>query len=336
MSNPKSGEWVTIREVAQEAGVSISTVSLVVGNSPKVAAKTRRKVLAAIDRLKYIPNEHAAALRRTRKDVFAAILPDLANPFYLAIMRSLRERCTQAGIILHVSETFQDFEIEKSELLFLDRLHPSGYAFLATQYDDELIAGLKTDRIVMIDKIYGYENKYPQITIDNTRYMRRAATYLLGCGCRSITYLTRPVQTQALAEKRDTFLAVGQEAGFDWSDRVVEIRCPTGMMIENGHLAMIGVLARAKVDGVIATSDLFAVGAMRAVLAKGMSIPDDVCFIGFENTELGRFYTPSLTTFDPPAQRMGELAYDLLTRQLDSGIGRLSLGADMIIRESVR
>ena len=139
---------VTIKDVALKADVSIATVSLVISGSSKVAAKTRRKVLLAIDELKYIPNEYAASLRKGKRDVFAALIPDMNNPYYLGIVRGLRDQCVKHNIVLHVSETRHDYETEKAEFRFLRGIQTSGYAFIGTVLDDDLIESLSHCSIV--------------------------------------------------------------------------------------------------------------------------------------------------------------------------------------------
>ncbi|MEA4889947.1 MAG: substrate-binding domain-containing protein [Clostridiaceae bacterium] len=81
---------------------------------------------------------------------------------------------------------------------------------------------------------------------------------------------------------------------------------------------------------------MYAIGSMRAILEKGLSIPGDVSVVGFDNSELSRYCHPPLTTFGLPLKRMGELAYQLLTGNLDNKIGKLQINADFIIRDSVR
>lgn len=324
---------ITIRDVAAQAGVSISTVSLVLSESPKVAARTRRRVEETIKRLRYVPNEYAVALRRGRKDVFAALVPDFGNPFCLGVLRGLRENCMRNGIILHISETFLDFDIERSELEFLERLHPSGYIFFSTQFDDDLIHSLNTDRVVMINKIIGGD--YPQILIDNDQAMRRAVSYLTASGCRSIFLLSHPIQTHALSARLNAFLSMTRAAGLDCSGNIIELHGPTGASIENGFLVMSRLLTTRQPDAIIATSDLFALGAMRAILVAGLRIPQDISVIGFENTQEGRFHTPSLTTFELPTQRIADLAFDILIQSSEVK-GRITLPADFIVRESVR
>jgi DNA-binding LacI/PurR family transcriptional regulator len=327
---------ITIKDVALKAGVSVATVSLVIGNSAKVAARTRRNVLDAIEQLGYIPNEFAASLRKGKKHVFAVLIPTLDNPYYLGIVRGIRDRCTKQGIVLHISETRHDFEVEKVELRFLQGLQTSGYIFVGTVLDDELIEGLTNCQVVTIDKVYGFHDQYPQVLINNRSCTYTATSYLIGKGCKNIWYITPPTRTFGLEERLDGFRAALAEHDLSSADHVCVVYDGQMSMIEAGYIQASLILAKTKPDGIIATSDLYAIGAMRAIRDAGLRIPEDTSIIGFDNTEYGKYYQPSLTTFSLPLTRMGELAFELLNGDLDRQIGRLHISADFIIRESVR
>ncbi len=327
---------VTIKDVALKAEVSIATVSLVISGSPKVAAKTRRKVLAAINELKYVPNEYATTLRKGQHDIFAALIPDLNNPYYLGIVRGLRDLCTKQNIVLHISETRHDYDIEKAELRFLRGIQTSGYAFIGTVLDDDLIEMLNHSSLVMVDKLYGYADQYPQIMINNEQCIHQATSYLIGKGCKNIWYITPPLWTFSLQERLRGYQTAMNEAGLPCEDHVCISYDSQMNMMEAGYIQMNLILSQTVPDAIIATSDMYAIGSMRAILEKGLSIPGDVSVVGFDNSELSRYCHPPLTTFSLPLRRMGELAYQLLTGNLDNKIGKLQVNADFIIRESVR
>ncbi|HBP37144.1 MAG TPA: hypothetical protein DD640_00050 [Clostridiales bacterium] len=327
---------VTIRDVALKANVSIATVSLVVSGSAKVAAKTRRKVMDAIDELEYIPNEYAASLRKGKRNVFAALIPDLNNPYYLGIVRGLRDMCAKQSIVLHISETRHDYETEKAELRFLRGVQTSGYAFISTVLDDDLIESLGSSSIVTVDKIYGYSNQYPQILINNYQCTYKATLYLARKGCTNIWYITPPIWTFSLQERMDGYRAAMKEAGLSADDRVVISYDSQMDMMEAGYMQMNLILSRDRPDAVITTSDMYAIGAMRAIKENGLAIPEDVSVVGFDNSDLSRYVQPPLTTFSLPLRRMGEMAFGFLTGDLDNKMGKMVVTADFIIRDSVR
>jgi DNA-binding LacI/PurR family transcriptional regulator len=327
---------VTIKDVALKADVSIATVSLVISGSSKVAAKTRRKVLLAIDELKYIPNEYAASLRKGKRDVFAALIPDMNNPYYLGIVRGLRDQCVKQDIVLHVSETRHNYETEKAEIRFLRGIQTSGYAFIGTVLDDDLIESLSNCSIVSVDKVYGYVDQYPQILINNQQCIYRATSYLASKGCKSIWYITPPIWTFGLEDRLNGYKTAMEEAGLPHEDQVCISYDSQMNMMEAGYIQMNLILSKAKPDAVIATSDMYAIGAMRAIREKGLTIPDDISVVGFDNSEFSRYCSPSLTTFSLPLRRMGEMAFEFLTGGLDNKIGKMIVSADFIVRDSVR
>ena len=327
---------VTIKDVALKADVSVATVSLVVSGSPKVAAKTKRKVLAAIDELKYVPNEYASFLRKGKQDVYAVMIPDLNNPYYLGIVHGLRSRCTKQGITLHISETRHDYDIEKGELRFLRGVQTSGYVFVSTVLDDDLIDSLTHCNIVTVDKRFGFTDQYPQILINNRQCTYKAVSYLIKKGCRNIWYITPPLWTYSLQERLDGYQAAMKEAGLPFEEQVCISYDSQMNMLEAGYNQMNQILMQTTPDGLVATSDLYAVGAMRAIQEKGLTIPDDISVVGFDNSEFGRYCHPSLTTFSLPLERMGEMAFDFLVGNMDKRTGKLLVNADFIIRDSVR
>jgi LacI family transcriptional regulator len=327
---------VTIKDVATKVGVSVATVSLVISGSPKVAAKTRRKVLTAIDELQYIPNQNAASLRKQNRDVFAALIPDLNNPFYLSIVRGLKDRCSRQGIVLHISETRHDYDIEKAELHFLRGVQTSGYVFIGTVLDDDLIDSLTHCRVVTIDKVYGQKDRYPQILFNNAACMEQAVTYLVSQGCRDIWYITPPIWTHSQQERLRGYQQAMHQAQLPYSEKVCISYDSQMNMMEAGYIQMKQILANNQPDAVIAASDLYAIGVMRAAREQNLKMPEELSIVGFDNTLYGQYSHPPLTTFSLPLKRMGEMAFELLTQDSSHSAGKMYVTADFIIRDSVR
>ncbi len=326
-----------IKDVSNMAGVAPSTVSLVINNSPRVSPETRAKVMKAIEALDYMPNSYAASLRQTRKSSYGVLVPDVQNPYYLEIIQGLKAKCESNGIILQISETDYDINKEKQELNYMKSIKVSGYVFIGTSGDEQLIGELEGRKIVFIDKI-DKTGKIPYILIDNRQSVYETTTYLINKGCKKIYYVTQTLNTEVLLDRLEGYKKAMKEHGMDPDNHIIISNDLCLNKLEAGYNCIKNILNYDKPDGVVATSDMIALGILRGLYEKKIKVPEEVSVIGFDNIEYSQYCIPSLTTVNQPRLQMGEIAFAYLA-ETDLNISRnnkILLKSDFIIRESVK
>ena len=310
---------VSAEDVAQQAGVSRTTVSFVLNNTPgkAISEETRRRVLEAAERLGYIPNENARRLALSRKQAIGLFIGHSQYVYTDAFISRVVEGMAQAmnrrrvQLIIHpVSLT------ERSYMRLAKRDQVEGIVFINTHDDDPAIeevieAGFPA---VSLDPLG--ERRIDQVYVDNASAAEEVVSYLLQLGHRDIAMITHARTVYSASRTRlEAFRRVCTEAGIDIPDHWIQY----GDFSEHsGYLAMQEILSiRPMPTAVFAGNDVVAYGAMRAINDAGLRIPEDISLCGFDDDYLSRYLNPPLTTMALPAAGMGSAAVSLLMSRLD-------------------
>lgn len=333
---------VTIKDVAHLAGVAPSTVSLVLNNSEKVREETRNRVLQAVKKLNYVPNNFAVSLRQSHYICLGALVPDLYNPFYLEIVKGLRDRCNEIGYPIYISETKNSLAEEEKQISYLRSIKVNCYVFIGTGDEDadlvqNLLSGQGT-RVAYVDK-YDHTGTIPHVVIDNYRSAYDAMACLIQNGCRNVYYVTQKVMSAPVQKRLDGVIDAMKKFGVYEDHKIVIANDVLLGKLEAGYYAMNSILSRDMPTGVMASSDYLAIGMKRALSERGVRIPEAVSMVGFDNIDISRYTVPSLSTVNQPREQMGRLAFSLVTDRdtiYTAANNRFVLQHDFIIRESIQ
>lgn len=308
---------VSLKDVAGRAGVSIKTVSNVVNNHPHVAPATRTKVQQAIDELGYRPNLTARHLRKGRTGMIALAVPEFGNPYFAELAGAVVDAAARHDHTVLVDHTagvrerellvVQGFDSHVIDGLILSPIH------LETE---DLTARFDSVPLVLLGE-REYDAPYDHIAIDNVAAAREAVGHLIGLGRRRIAFLgartgreRRPAHLR-LRGWREEHSAAGLEA----DEALVVVTDGYGR--EDGAAAMAALLDRGgRPDAVFAFNDLIAIGAMRTLTERGLTVPGDVAVVGFDDIEEGRFGATTLTTVSPDKEAIARLAVECLLARL--------------------
>jgi LacI family transcriptional regulator len=310
---------VTIAQVAARAGVSETTVSHVLSGNRPVATRTQQRVRAAVRELGYRPSGVARSLRSNRSMTVALIIPDLTNPFYTVLARGLADELDTASYRVIVCNT--DAQRDREQDFIDDMLDRGVDAIAMTSYhlatsDVQRVIDLGVP-IVCVGQSIDHD-RVDQIVADGEQGAWEATRHLLSRGATKIAMITG-------AEGLDNDRVSGYrkaltEAGRRFNRRLVTHGAWTRGC---GHDAMQRLMAANRgIDAVFCANDLMAIGAMNALREAGLSIPDDVALIGFDDIEAAALVTPALTTVVNPAYDAGRAtARQLLKRMRDEYTG---------------
>ncbi|MFC9913150.1 LacI family DNA-binding transcriptional regulator [Streptomyces sp. NPDC059862] len=312
---------VSLKDVAQRAGVSIKTVSNVVNNHPHVAPAMRARVQAAIDELGYRPNPTARHLRKGRTGIIALAVPELGNPYFAELAGAVIDAAAEHEYTVLLDRTGgrRDKEVLVSQG-FRTRVI-DGLVLSPIELEAADLQGRSDDVPLVLLGEREYDAPHDHIAIDNVAAAREAVRHLLGRGRTRIAYLgagtdsaNRPAHLRLLGWRQEL-----TAAGVPAPDSLV---VPVGGWDRaDGARGMARLLdSGLRPDAVFAFNDLIAIGAMRTLHERGLRVPQDVAVVGFDDIAEGRFGAVSLTTVSPDKQAIARMAVASLLRSL-SGNG---------------
>ena len=297
----------TIYEVSKLVGVSVATVSRVINGSGRVSDKTREKVHAAMAALDYRPNSIAQSLASNRSNCVGILVPQVHGPVFAAMLSEIEEELRNAGKFTIFATGLSDDIKEREAIRFLisrncDALimHIDALTdvFIREQMDTAL------PFVIMNRVVPGLEEKC--ISLDNERGGFDATRMLLEMGHRRIAYISGPLAWVDASARLDGHKRALAAYGQAFDDRLL---VESNFKEFGGSEAMSKLLSRdPSFSAVVCANDEMAAGAMDAIRARGLSIPDDVSIVGFDNAPLSRYLYPKLTTVNYPIAEMGRMA----------------------------
>lgn len=315
---------MTIKDVAAYCGVAVSTVSRVLNNHPDVSADTRARVLDAVDKLHYIPNNSARDLVASQSDSIGLIVRGAENPFYTPIIRVIERSCGAAGytMVLHQIPVSADEVSVGAAVARAKRLR--GLIFLGGRFDYSQQEGAaigvpfvcctNTNQFGDLDKA-----AYSSVSIDDFAEGYKATKLLTDQGHRRIAVLLDNVRDHSISELR--------YAGYRQALADAGITADEGLVLETIDFTMTAAYERTKrafgehpdITAVFSVADSMAIAAMKAIHEIGLRIPQDCSIVAIDGIEMSRFTIPTLTTLTQPQATMGEEAAKILLAVL-SGV----------------
>ena len=333
---------VTLQDVADRAGVSITTASRVVNHgSRRVGASLERRVRQAVAELGYTANLQARAVATGRSSLVGVVVHDIADPYFSSIAAGLIDLAGPHQLLVCLSSTPADEAAEREYVSLMRAQRARAVILIGTRTDDEAARaalaaeiaafGRQGGRTVCVGQpLLGVDTVAP----DNAAGAQALARALVGLGHRRFAVLAGP---RALLTVRDRI--EGFRAGLAaWSAGLEPaVAVHAAFTRDGGYEAMSAILAAGGPlpDCVFAVSDVMAVGALARLRAAGIAVPEDIAVAGFDDILTLRDVTPPLTTVRLPLKQMGEMAANLVLT--DAGPGRprvVPVPGEVIIRDS--
>ena len=329
-------------DVARAAGVSKITVSNVVNGRPRVGPETRRRVQEAIDDLGYEVNLAARFLRAGRTGAIGLLVPELERPYFGQLAKRLADRVERRGYHLAVERTGALRERELRSVA-LDRVQLyDGVVISVTGLTPDDLGRVDLGRPVLLIGEREVPPQFDHVVMDNVGGARLATARLLAHGSRHVAILGGTHRTEGADVA--TLRTEGYRRAHGDAGLVVDPQ----LVVELGELDMgagceaIQALLRVRpeVDGVVALTDVVAFGVLRGLADLGLSVPEDVQVIGFDNVDEAGFTVPRLSSVDPDNAAMADAIADLLLARVTAGeepAPRVVMPtARLVLRESTR
>ncbi|MBD0777850.1 LacI family DNA-binding transcriptional regulator [Maribacter sp. ANRC-HE7] len=330
---------INIRDIADKAGLSISTVSRVLNGKAKeyrIGKKSQEKVIKIAKELNYVPNQFAANLKSGKSKTIALIVPSLNNPFFAEIASRINTEIRKYGYITIIGETGEDQEIEKKELQQLMSRNIEGLIIVPCGNQWEHINNLYTQDfpIVCIDR-YFEDLKIPFVSINNYESSFLATKYFVDNGHKNIACI------QGVKESNTNILRVeGFKAALNESDIESSNIVGNDFTVKNGYKETKHLLQQEqRPTAILALSNTIAMGCMKAFKEADISVPDDISLITFDDHPYLDYLATPLTCIAHPIKDISKKAvkfiFSILTdKKLRSD--QVLLKPKMKIRSSVK
>jgi LacI family transcriptional regulator len=305
-----------MRDVARQAGVSITTVSHVINNSRAVSNGARQRVETAMLELGYKPNTLARSLRRQQTHTIGMIVPDSANPFFAEIARGIEDASFKQNYNVVLCNTEGDLEKQISYTNVLIQNQVAGIVFVAAGVSTELVEDLQRRQVplVVVDR------EVPDVAVDTVltdHYQggRLATQHLVDLGHRRIACIPAGSELSPSSDRVTGYQDVLRENGLAVDEALI-VR--GDFQYKSGFEAAQQLLALAEPPtAVFASNDLMAVGCISAATQQGLRVPEDLSVVGFDDVRLASFTNPPLTTIAQPKREIGTLAVEMLLTRIN-------------------
>ena len=325
----------TILDVAREAGVSVATVSRVINSNGFVAAETKARVQAAIEKLSYSPNVYSRNLRKQESKMILVLLPDLENPFYGKIFTGMEQRARDDGYGLLIGTTNKDPIREHAQLKILDQKQADGVILLSPVLPPEALEQLNQRFPVVQCCEYLEGADVPCVTIDNYAAYYQLVRHLVQMGHRNIHMLSSVNEFSSTKTRENAFRDALLAHGLPFRESMIR---RGNYSFETGYAGTQALLrSNERPTAIMCVSDTVAAGCMSAAFDAGLSIPNDLAITGFDDIALARMLHPTLTTIHQPHEQLGFMAVDMLIQRIITGTcdsSTVLLPHELIIRKS--
>lgn len=328
----------SVRDVAERAGVSVGTVSHVLNHPERVAGPTLDRVRAAIDELGFVRSETARRLRHGGSSLVGVLVHDISNPFFTEAARGIEDRLREDNRVPMLSSTDSDPDRERELMSLLAGLDVRGVIVTPSSctLDNLAVLAGRGIRVVLMD--------HPPISAglstvsgDDVAGARAAIAHLVDLGHRRIGFVNGPLSVRQSVDRRNGVLTALADAGLEPARVLAEIEAVSG---GHGYTADAGAVgaaallrAESRPTALFCANDQLAIGAMREIRRRGLSIPDDVAIVGYDDVAIASELITPLTSVHVPMRDIGRAAADLLLAD-GSEVRHVAFAPELVVRAS--
>lgn len=301
----------TMKEVAQRAEVSVSTVSHVINETRFVSIDVRSRVLAVIAELDYIPSAVARSLKHQRTRIIGMMTPNNSNPYFAEITRGIEDACFEAGFNVILCNSDDDPRKQTSYIRVLMEKQVDGLIITPSGANEDLgdlLSSARKPLLILDREVENIEADF--VTVDHELGGYLATNHLIELGHRHIACIAGPSQLSPAIQRLAGYRRALSNANLPLDPNNV---VTSNFTSASGYTAMQRLLSmNPRPTAVFACNDLIALGAICAATNAGLSLPKDLSIVGFDDIELAAFTSPPLTTMAQPKYQLGALAAGML------------------------
>jgi LacI family transcriptional regulator/LacI family repressor for deo operon, udp, cdd, tsx, nupC, and nupG len=332
---------VSISDIAKAAGVSHSTVSRALRDSPLISAAVRGRIQAIAHEMGYMPNEIAQSLQTQRTRTIGLVVPSIADPFFADVFDGVEQVARAAGLSVFVSAAHNDPDQEMAAIETFHRRRVDGVLISSSRLSSPFLKRLNDIRVpvVLINMQAEAQHEHVHsVMIDDRAGACAAVEHLIQLGHRRIGYLgvsNRPLSNQRrLAGYREAL----QDAGVGMNDHWIVIAPEEDRQYRDDVVAgetLVHVLVEAGVTAIFCYNDMVAIGALMGCREHTIAVPDELSVVGFDDNHVARYVTPPLTTVHQPKLELGKQGMRMLIDLIDErDVQSTMLAPTLVVRAS--
>lgn len=334
---------VKITDVAQKAGVAVSTVSRVFNNTGRISKTTREKVLQVAENLAYRPRKYYKSQKAPARSLFVIYHQKnnvLNNNFYSHIMEEVEHLLTEKNYHLIFKTVTGDWERDRQILETIAQVQKSGFILMGYDIAPEIIRWLKKTNLplILIDNVF-LEEAADCVIIDNFYGAVQGINHLLNLGHRQIGFIGGPLNHASLNERYLGYRIALERAGVTLMPDVTRI-CTPDFGVENGCAAALELLRQTAIrpTAIFAANDGLAIGVLKAARQLGISVPEQLSVLGFDDIDFAIHTDPPLSTIRVFKRQIGREAAKRLMEMIDGASGqpviKTIVSTELVIRQS--
>lgn len=338
---------VTLKQIAEQLGVSITTVSKALKDYPDVSKRTKKLVKETAAILNYKPNAFAVNLRTRESKTIGLIIPVIVHHFFSSVIKGIVSQAEKKGYLVIILQSNESYELEKKQIDLLLRQRVDGIIISlanGTAHFEHLNEVIMQDKpLVMFDKIAKIV-KCSKIIINDRKAAYMATQHLIDIGCKRIAHFRGSLLPQNSIDRFLGYKKALTDNAIPYDPSLVYI-CECGEnSFEEGKTSARKLLNdHQDVDGIFINTDLVAIGALTEFKKLGVKVPEDISIVGFSNWFMSSVISPALTTIDQPGYLMGKTAFKQLYKEMKQLkkneriiYKEIELETALIIRESTK
>lgn len=308
----------TLEDVARAANVSTATVSRCLNTPERVIEKTRERVLAAVEALGYSPNFGAQALAAKRTNTIGAVIPTMENAIFARGLQAFQEAIAQNRATLLVASSYYRQEIEEQQIRTLVARGADALLLIGESRNPGVYEFLRNRKIpYVLAWIYKEGSQHSFVGFDNRAAARAMADKVLALGHRRVAMIAGVTLHNDRA--RDRVLGVRDAAAAHVAPMSELDVVESPYTFQDAADAFAVIMQReTRPTAVICGNDILAIGALKQAKAMGLRVPEDISITGFDDIEIAEVTEPAITTVHVPHRQMGQVAAEILVRQLQS------------------
>lgn len=329
---------ITIKDIAEMAKVSTTTVSLVLNNKPsRISEDKKMEITELAKKYKYTPNLNARGLVSNQTNMIGLIIPDIENPFFARLAKVIEEEVNKRNQSLILLNTNDSYEKDLNGLRLLNMRGVDAFLIVfsneASDHEEELKVHLKelNKPFVLIDRTF--DNIYANQVSYNNQYAQELATnYLVNAGFKRIGYIAAPKHSLNGEKRLKGYLEVMKKNNL-----------PTDLVVHGNYrfssgYELVEELISKNIDALVVANDVMAYGAIKKLNELGIKVPDDISVIGYDDLIYSSMSLTELSSIKQDQKIMGEIAVDLLFKNISdkNNVSKIILEPELIIRNSVK
>jgi LacI family transcriptional regulator len=332
---------ITIKDIARELGVSISTVSRALKDHPDISPQTKQLVRDLVEKMKYKPNAIALSLRNQRTNIIGVVVPEIVHHFFSSVISGIDEAAVAAGYNVMF---FQSNESYEREILNIQSI-------ISSRADGVLISIAKTTKkfnhirqliddnvpVVFFDRACD-EIETDKVVVDDFEGAFNAVDFLIKTGCKRIAHFAGPQHLQIAYQRKRGYISALEKNGIRVEDDLI-ILCDT---YEDALQTTRLIMSKNRPpDAIFTVNDMTAAGTLNTLKSMGFKIPKDVSIVGFTDGLVSSITDPLLTTVSQHGFEIGKKATEILIKRINDEFGSARpvtevIRTDLVVRESTK